>query len=131
LIKEDFPISKDKYLRKKLSASSIIKIEVASKAMQTFVILQLGKLGTLMAIKSALDCNFPIIGSMSGVADFPVTYSLLTRILDGCRDDAKLVYSHLMKVNAQVSFFIIYKNRISGVIVSVCTSSVVDRGFEL
>jgi len=124
-------ISKDEYLRKKLSASSIIEIEAASKAMQTFVIIQLGKFGTLMAIESALDFIFPIIGSMvSGLTAGTVTYRLLTRILDGCRDDANLVYSHLMTVNAQVSFFIIYKNRISGVIVSVFTSSVVDRGFD-
>ena len=124
-------LSKNDYLRKKLSASYIIKIEAASKAMQTFVIQELRKLGTLMAIESALDWIFPIIGSIvSGGTAFAVTRSLLTRILDDCRDDAKLVYFHLMKVNAQVSFFIIYKNRISGVIVSVFTVSVVDCGFE-
>ena len=124
-------ILKNDYLGKKLSASSIIKIEAASKAMQTFVILQLGKLGTLMAIESALDFIFPVLGSIvSGATAFAVTRSLLTRILDGCRDDAKLVYSHLMKVKAQVSFFMIYKNPISGVIVSVFTVSVVDYGFQ-
>jgi hypothetical protein len=81
--------------------------------------------------KSGFDFICPNLGSVvSGLTAATITYTLLTRILDGCRDDAKLVYSHLMKVNAQVSFFIIYKNRISGVIVSVFTSSVVDRGFE-
>jgi hypothetical protein len=34
-------VSKNDYLRKKLSASSIIEIKAASKAMQAFVILEL------------------------------------------------------------------------------------------
>ena len=124
-------ISKDEYLRKKLSASSIIEIEAANKAMHVFVIIQLGKLGALMTIQSALDFIFPIIGSIvSGATAFAVTHNLLNRILDGCRDDAKLVYSHFMNVNAQVSFFIKYMNRISGAIVSVFTVNVVDRGFD-
>ena len=84
-----------------------------------------------MVIESGFDFICPILGSVvSGLTAGTVTFTLLTRILDGCRDDAKLIYSHLKKVNAQVSFFIIYKNHISGVIVSVFTSSVVDRGFE-
>ena len=97
-------ISKDEHLRKKLSANYIIEIEAASKAMLTFVI-HLGKLGTLMTVQSSLDFIFPIIGSVvSGLTAGSVTYKLLTRILKGCRDDAKLVYSHLMIVNAHVSF---------------------------
>jgi uncharacterized protein (DUF697 family) len=98
-------ISKDEYLRMKLSASSIIKIKTANEAMRTFVIIQMGKLGAIMAVQSAFDFIFPIIGSaVSGLTAGTVTYKLLTRILNGCRDDAKLVYSHLMKVNAEVSF---------------------------
>jgi GTPase SAR1 family protein/uncharacterized protein (DUF697 family) len=124
-------ISKHSYLRKKLSASSIIETVADNKALGTFVITQLGILGKLMVIESGFDFICPILGSVvSGLTAGTVTFTLLTRILDGCRDDANLVYSHLKKVNAQVSFFIIYKNRISGVIVSVFTSSVVDRGFE-
>ena len=38
-------ISKDKHLRKKLSASSVIEIKAANEAKQTFVIIQMGKLG--------------------------------------------------------------------------------------
>jgi len=98
-------ISKQYYIRKKLSASSIIGIEAANEAMQKFVIIQLGKLRTLLAVQSIYDIIFPIIGSVvSGLTAGKVTHNLLTRILDGCRDDAKLVYSHLMIVNAQVSF---------------------------
>jgi GTP-binding protein EngB required for normal cell division len=98
-------ITKDEYLGMKLSASSIIKIKTANEAMRTFVIIQMGKLGAIMAVQSAFDFIFPIIGSaVSGLTAGTVTYKLLTRILNGCRDDAKLVYSHLMKVNAEVSF---------------------------
>ena len=98
-------ISKNDYLRKKLSASSIIEIEPTGKAMRKFVILQLGELVTLMAIESVLEMIFPLLGSLvSGLTAGEVTHNLLTRILDGCRDDAKLVYSHLMIVNAQKSF---------------------------
>jgi uncharacterized protein (DUF697 family) len=42
-------ISKDEYLRMKLSASSIIKIKTANEAMRTFVIIQMGKLGAIIA----------------------------------------------------------------------------------
>jgi uncharacterized protein (DUF697 family) len=98
-------ISKDKHLRKKLSASSVIEIKAANEAMQTFVIIQMGKLGTILAVQSAFDFIFPIIGSVvSGLTAGGVTYKLLTRILNGCRNDAKHVYSHLMKVKAEVSF---------------------------
>ena len=59
-----------------------------------------------MVIESAFDFVCPILGSVvSGLTAGAVTYNLLTRMLDGCRDDAKLVYSHLMNANAQVSFF--------------------------
>jgi GTP-binding protein EngB required for normal cell division len=98
-------ISKHDYLRKKLSASSIIEIEAANEAMEGFVIIQLGKLQTLMAVQNTLGVIPPFIGPVvSGSTAGKVTHNLLTRILDGCRDDAKLVYSHLMKVNAEVSF---------------------------
>ena len=98
-------ISKHDYLREKLSASSIIEIEAANEAMETFVIIQLGKLRTLMPVQSEFQFILHIIGSLvSGLTAGTVTFTLLTRILDGCRDDAKLVYSHLMIVNAEVSF---------------------------
>ena len=99
-------LSKHSDLRKKISASSIIGTMAANEAMRTFVITQLGKLGKLMVIESVFDFVCPILGSVvSGLTAGAVTYTLLTRMLDGCRDDAKLVYSHLMNANAQVSFF--------------------------
>ena len=99
-------IPKHSDLRKKLSASSIIETMAANEAMRALVFTQLGKLGTLMVIQSGFDFIWPILGSLvSGFTAGGVTFHLLTRMLDGCRDDARLVYSHLMKVNAQVSFF--------------------------
>jgi hypothetical protein len=99
-------ISKHSYLRKKLSASSIIETMAANEAMRRVVITLLGKLGKLMVIESVFDLMCPILGSVvSGLTAGAVTYKLLTRILDGCRDDGKLVYSHLMIANAKVSFF--------------------------
>ena len=98
-------ISKHDYLRKKLSASSIIEIEAANEAMERCVTIQLGKLRTLMAVQNTLGVTPLSIGPVvSGSTAGKVTHNLLTRILDGCRDDAKLVSSHLMKVNAEVSF---------------------------
>ena len=95
-------ISKHYYLRKKLSASSIIKIKTANEAMERFVIMQLGKLRTLMAVQNAIGLTLPFIGPVvSGLTAGKVTNDLLTQILDGCRDDAKLVYSHLMKIDAE------------------------------
>jgi GTP-binding protein EngB required for normal cell division/uncharacterized protein (DUF697 family) len=99
-------ISKHSYLRKKLSASSIIETVADNKALGTFVITQLGILGKLMVIESGFDLICPILGSVvSGLTAGTVTFTLLTRILNGCRDDAKLIYSHLKNVNAQVSLF--------------------------
>ena len=99
-------ISKHCYIRKKLSATSIIEYVASNEEMTTFVITQLGTLGKLMTTQSGLDFIWPIRGSVvSGLTARTVIYNLLTRILDGCRDDAKLVYSHLMIANAQVSFY--------------------------
>jgi hypothetical protein len=98
-------ISKHDYLRKKLSASSIIEYEAANEAMQRFVVIQLGKLRTLMTEQSAFGPIPAFFGPVvCGLTAGKVTHNLLNRILDDCRDDAKLVYSHLMKVNAEVSF---------------------------
>jgi hypothetical protein len=69
----------------------------ANEAMRRLVITLLGKLGKLMVIESVFDLMCPILGSvLSGLTAGTVTYKLLTRILDGCRDDGKLVYSHLI-----------------------------------
>ena len=96
-------ISQHDYLRKKLSASSIIEIEAANEAMEIFVIIQLGKLQTLMAVQNAINLTLSVIGPVvSGLTAGNFTHNLLTQILDDCRDDARLVYSQLMIVNAEV-----------------------------
>jgi hypothetical protein len=98
-------ISQHDYLRKKLSASSIIEIEAANEEMEIFVIIQLGKLRALMAVQNTIDFTLSFIGPVvSGLTAGNVTHNLLTQILDDCRDDARLVYSHFMIVNAEVSF---------------------------
>ena len=89
-------ILKQDYVSQKLTSSSIVKIETANEAMRQFLLIELGKLATLMAVQSAFDFIIPVIGSLvSGLTAGGVTYRLLHRILDGCRDDAKLVYYHL------------------------------------
>jgi GTP-binding protein EngB required for normal cell division len=98
-------ISRKAYLRKKLSASSIIEIEATNEAIERFVMIQFEKLRTLTFAQSAFELILPVIGDVvSGFITGKVTHNLLTRILDGCRDDVKLICSQLMKVNAEVSF---------------------------
>jgi hypothetical protein len=122
-------ILKDDYIRQKLNASSNIEIQSA-EVMHTFVASELKKLTTSEARESPNELTVPVIESLVLVwpaGEYPLR--LLNQVLDGSRDDAKLVYSHLM--NVEVSFFVnIYKNRIIVVIVSVFTSSVVDLGLE-
>ena len=89
-------IIKADYISQKLTSSSIVKIGAANEAMQQFLLIELGKLATLMAVQSAFDYILPIIGSLvSGLTAGGITYRLLYRVLDSCRDDAKLVYYHL------------------------------------
>jgi hypothetical protein len=57
-------ISKSDDISQKLSSASIVTIEAASEAMQTFLLFELGKLATLMAVQSAFDYILPIIGSL-------------------------------------------------------------------
>jgi hypothetical protein len=53
--------------------------------MQQFLLIELGKLATLMAVQSAFDYILPIIGSLvSGLTVGGVTYRLLYKVLDGC-----------------------------------------------
>jgi GTP-binding protein EngB required for normal cell division len=96
-------IFKDDHIRQKLNASSIVEIQPTDEAMHKFVENKF--------IESGED-----------------TLRLLNQVLDGCRDDDKLVCLH--QRNLSKFFFIIYKNRIIVVIVSVFTSSVVDLGLD-
>ena len=72
--------------------------------MQKFVIMQLGIRGKLMQQQSPFVFMFPFMRNTMLRTARRVTYKLLTRILKDCRDDAKLVYTHLMIDNAHVSF---------------------------
>jgi uncharacterized protein (DUF697 family) len=100
-------ITQTDYISQKLTSSSIVKIDAANEAMQKFLLIELGRLATLMAVQSAFDYILPIIGSLvSGLTAGGVTYRLLHRVLDGCRDDAKLVYDHLRNSDFLVSFSI-------------------------
>ena len=111
-------ILKDDQIRQKLNASSIVEIQPADRSMDTFVKTELRKLQTSESV--VLTCP-------AGVD----TFRLLNQVLDGCRDDAKLVYLHQMNFDdLSKFFFIIYLNRIIVVIVSVFSSSVVDLGLE-
>jgi hypothetical protein len=96
-------IFKDDHIRQNLNASSIVEIQPTDEAMRKFVENKF--------IESGED-----------------TLRLLNQILDGCRDDDKLVRLH--QRNLSKFFFTIYKNRIIVVIVSVFTSSVIDLGLE-
>ena len=101
-------ISKSDDISQKLSSASIVTIEAASEAMQTFLLFELGKLVTLMAVQSAFDYILPFIGSLvSGLTAGGITYRLLHRVLDSCRDDAKLVYDHLRNRDVHVSLSIL------------------------
>ena len=124
-------ITKTDYISQKLTSSSIVKIGAANEAMQQFLLIELGKLGTLMAVQSTFYFILPVIGCVvSGLTAGGVTYRLLNRVLDGCRDNAKLVYYHLRNSDFHVSFSILIKHRIGIAIVSALTSNVVDCVFE-
>ena len=122
-------ISKDDCISQNLASSSIVKIDAAKEAIQQFISIQLETRGTLKAAQSVVGPFVPIIGPVvSGLTTYGATYILLNRVLDGCRDDAKLVYYHLRNSDFHVRFSILIKNRIGIVIDSAFTSSVVDRG---
>ena len=67
----------------------------------SFVIMQLGKYGTLMAAESVLEMFLPFVGSIiSSVTAAAVTYKYLDRTLQDAKDDAMLIYEHIMKTKA-------------------------------
>jgi hypothetical protein len=90
-------ILKDDYIRQKLNVSSIIEVQPTNEAMHTFVKIELEKLGTSEARlgESTSDLISPFIepGVWEWLASGD-TFRLLIQVLDGCRDDAMLVYSH-------------------------------------
>lgn len=93
-------ILKDDYIRQKLNARSIIDIQPANEAMQKFANIEFKKLRTTEATESPNALSLPFIEYV--VSEWPAvenTFRLLTHVLNGCRDDAKLVYSHLMSVD--------------------------------
>ena len=93
-------ILKDDHIRQKLNANSIIEIQPADEAMRKFVLIELKKLRTSEARESSYDLIRPITNSLeSAFSTGRVTFRLLSQVLDGCRDDAKLVYSHRMNVD--------------------------------
>ena len=95
-------ILKDDHIRQKLNASSIVEIQPADEAMHTFVQKELRKLKT----SEANDLFVPFIESV--VLTCPAggdAFRLLNQVLDGCRDDAKLVYLHQMNFDDLSKFF--------------------------
>ena len=88
-------ILKDDYIRQKLNVSSIIEIQPTNDAMHTFVKIELEKLRASEAIESPNNLMSPFIETVvwEWLASRE-TFRLLKQVLDGCRDDAILVYSH-------------------------------------
>jgi hypothetical protein len=102
-------ILKDDDIRQKLNASSIIEIEPISEAMHTFVKIELEKLRTSEARRNPDHLILPFVKSVvSEWSSGGSTSGLLNQVLDGCRDDAKLVYSHLMSAVDYVSFISLF-----------------------
>jgi hypothetical protein len=85
-------ILKDDSIRQELNANSIIEIRPADEAMCDFYYIELENLR-----KS--DTRVIYFDSMQQ------TFILLNKVLDRCRDDAKLVYSHIRNVDVEVNFF--------------------------
>jgi hypothetical protein len=95
-------------IRQKLNASSIIEIKT-NEAMHAFAKFELDKLRTSKARESPNHSNLPLIETV--VSKWPSgvdTFRLLTQVLDGCRDDAKLVYSHLTSAVDYVSLISLF-----------------------
>jgi hypothetical protein len=90
-------ILKNYDIRQKLNARSIIEIKTDTAAMHTFAEIELKKLKTSEARRNENHLILPFIKSVvSEWSDSGETFILLIQVLNGCRDDAKLVYSHLM-----------------------------------
>jgi small GTP-binding protein len=85
-------ILKDDNIRQKLNANSIIEIQPADKAMRDFFIIELEKLRTS-------GTRGPQVRLIHVVIFRWPTFILLNQVLDSCRDDAILVYSHIRNVD--------------------------------
>ena len=82
-------ILKDDSIRQKLKANFIIEIQPADEAMCDFLLIELGNLRTSWTRVNIFD---PMEFMQQAVL-------LLNQVLDRCRDDAKLVYSHIRNVD--------------------------------
>jgi hypothetical protein len=94
-------ILKDDYIRQKLTANSIIEIQPVDKAMHDFFIIELEKLRT--SGTRGLQ-----VRSIDYMMSMWPAFMLLKQVLDSCRDDAILVYSHIRNVDVEVSFFSLF-----------------------
>jgi small GTP-binding protein len=91
-------ILKDDSIRQKLNANSIIEIQPADEAMCDFLFTELENLRTSQTRLLFFD-------SMMFMHQ---VLTLLNQALDSCRDDAKLVYSHIRNVDVEVIFFSLF-----------------------
>ena len=94
-------ILKDYSIRQKLNANSIIAIQPNDDTMCEFFFIELRKLETSGTRGPPLF----LFGSMMFMRQ---AFILLNQVLDRCRDDAKLVYSHIRNVDVEVSFFSLF-----------------------
>jgi hypothetical protein len=95
-------ILKDDHIRQKLNASSIVEIQPAHEAMHTFVQKELRKFKTSEAIVPFIESV--VLACPAGGE----TFRLLNQVLDGCRDDAKLVNLHQMNFDDLSKFLFHY-----------------------
>ena len=91
-------ILKDDSIRQKLNANSIIKIQPADEAMCDFLFIELENCRTSQTRVLFFD---PMMFMHQALI-------LLNRVLDSCKDDAILVYSHIRNVDVEVSFFSLF-----------------------
>ena len=85
-------ILKDDNIRQKLNANSIIEIQPVDEAMREFFIIELEKLGTS-------GTRGPQVHSIDFIMFMWPVFTLLNQVLDNCRDEAQLVYSHIRNVD--------------------------------
>jgi GTP-binding protein EngB required for normal cell division len=93
-------ILKDDSIRQKLNANSIIAIQPNVDAMCDFFFIEL-KLGTSRT-------RGPPLFLLDSMMFMRQAFILLNQVLDRCRDDAKLVYSHIRNVDVEVIFFSLF-----------------------
>ena len=91
-------ILKDDSIRQKLNANSIIKIQPADEAMCDFLFIELENFRTS---RTRVLFFYPMMFMHQALI-------LLNQVLDSCRDDAILVYSHIRNVDVEVSFFSLF-----------------------